>query len=256
MVNEFYQRTLYCIKIIVRLVNFNSLKKISISLFVSNLKTIGPDSLSVTIITAFFIGMVLSLQVVKEFIYLNAIHLVGSVLTIAFLRELSPVLTIVIAIGRICSSFTAELATMIVTEQIDAFYLLGINPITYLVIPKIISFILILPILNIFFIATSLTSCAFICLFFYNIDPRIFWLSSYNVLSFTDIVKSSIKTMILGTLVAIISCAWGLSTRGSTRDIGIAITSSVVTCLLCLFIVDFILSYFMFSTVNSTFHFV
>ena len=256
MFNELYQRTLYGIKIITSLVNFNSLKKTSISLFVSNLRIIGPDSLSVTIITAFFIGMVLSLQVVKEFIYLNAVHLIGSVLTIAFLRELSPVLTIVIAIGRICSSFTAELATMIVTEQIDAFYLLGINPITYLVIPRIISFILILPILNIFFIATSLTSSAFICLFFYNIDPRIFWLSSYHVLCFTDIVKSSIKTMILGGLVAIISCAWGLSTSGSTRDIGIAITSSVVTCLLCLFIVDFMLSYFMFSTVNSTFHFV
>nr|QCI04964.1 hypothetical protein [Callithamnion tetricum] len=256
MVNEFYKRTLYCIKIIASLLNFNSLKKISISLLISQVKMIGPDSVSVTIITAFFIGMVLSLQVVKEFLYLNAIHLIGSVLTIAFLRELSPVLTIVIAIGRICSAFTAELGTMIITEQIDAFYLLGINPIIYLVIPRIISFVMMLPILNIFSIVTSLTSSAFICLLFYDIDPRIFWLSSYRVLSVVDILKSSIKIIILGILVSIISCAWGLATHGSTKNIGLAITSSVVTCLLCLFIVDFILSYFMFSTFSSTFQFV
>lgn len=256
MFNEFHKRILYCIKIIINLLNLNSFKQISISLLLSHAKIIGPDSLAVTIITAFFIGMVLSLQVVKEFLYLNAIHLIGSVLTVAFLRELSPVLTIVVAIGRVCSSFTAELATMIITEQIDAFYLLGINPIKYLVLPRIIGFILMLPILNIFSIITSLTSSAFICLFFYDIDPRVFWLSSYSVLSLMDIIKSSIKTVTLGILVSIISCAWGLSTRGSTQDIGIAITSSVVTCLLCLFIFDFFLSYFMFSAFNSTFQLV
>lgn len=252
MFNELYKQSVSCLKIIEHILNYNSLKKISISLFINHLKIIGPDSLAVTIVAAFFMGMVLSLQVVKEFLYLNAIHLIGSVLTIAFLRELSPILTLIIAIGRICSSFTAELATMIITEQIDAFYLLDIDPIIYLVIPRVISFIIMLPILNIFSLITSLTSSAFVSLVFYGIDPRIFWLSAYSVLSLIDIVKSSVKTIILGFLVSIISCAWGLSTDDSTRGIGLAITSSVVTCLLCLFIVDFILSYFMFSTLNST----
>ena len=88
---------------------------------------IGPGSLTISLVTAFFVSMVFALQVAKELLYLNAINLVGSILTIAFVRELSPVLISVIIIGRVGSSFTAELATMKVTEQVDALYLLNTN---------------------------------------------------------------------------------------------------------------------------------
>lgn len=220
--------------------------------FFSQIYIVGLGSLSVIIISAFFIGLVFSLQIIKEFLYLNAISLVGSVLTISFLRELSPVLTSIILIGKIGSYFTAELATMQVTEQIDALYVLGINPINYLVLPRIIALILMLPILNLFSFITSLFSSAFICFMLYSIDPKIFFESVFYTLSAIDIFKSCIKTIVFGFFIGLISCIWGLTTKGGAKGVGIATTSSVVTSLLCVFILDFLLSYYMFDKLDSS----
>nr|QCI05605.1 hypothetical protein [Cryptopleura ramosa] len=230
-------------------------KKNSINLSLSNLlnqmQIVGPGSISIIVTSAFFIGLVFSLQIIKEFVYLNAVSLVGSVLTISFLRELSPVLTSIILIGKVGSYFTSELATMKVTEQVDALYILGINPIYYLVIPRIIALVFILPILNFVSFVTSLFSSAFICLILYNIDPKIFFTSVFCILSVVDIMKSSLKTLIFGFFISIISCICGLTTKGGAKGVGLSTTSSVVTSLLSVFILDFILSYYMFNKLDS-----
>nr|YP_009296258.1 hypothetical protein Sebd_106 [Sebdenia flabellata]AOM65193.1 hypothetical protein Sebd_106 [Sebdenia flabellata] len=213
---------------------------------------VGPGSLNISLMTAFFVGLVFSLQVVKELLYLGATGLVGAVLALAFVRELSPVLTSVIVIGRIGSSFTAELATMKVTEQLDALYLLDTNPLFYLVVPRVVASICILPILNIFSFATSLASSSFICFILYNIDPIIFFTSCFSALSFSDIIKSLLKTIIFGFFISIISCSWGILATGGAKGVGKSTTASVVTCLLSVFILDFIFSYFMFSRLDSS----
>ena len=148
-----------------------------ISSLVYQLSIVGPNSLFITVITSFFISLVLSLQIVKEFLYLDALQLVGSILSIAFIRELSPVLTSIIIIGRVCSLFTAQLASMVATEQIDVLLVLGINPINYLIIPRVLSMIIGLPLLNILSILTGLISSSFICFVLYNIHPTLFFVS-------------------------------------------------------------------------------
>nr|QCI07501.1 hypothetical protein [Malaconema sp.] len=150
-------------KIIVRLFRLSNLWRVNFFILLEQVLLMGTESLSVIIITAFFIGLVFSLQIVKEFLYLNATNLVGCVLTISFLRELSPVLTSVIVIGKIGSYLTAELATMKISEQIDTLYTLGIDPINYLVLPRILALICILPMLNLISFITSLLSSSFIC---------------------------------------------------------------------------------------------
>lgn len=212
---------------------------------------IGPGSLTISLLTAFFVSMVFALQVAKEFLYLNAVGLVGSILTIAFVRELSPVLISVIIIGRVGSSFTAELATMKVTEQVDALYLLNTNPIIYLVFPRVIACIIMLPILNFLSLATSIASSALICFILYSIDPRTFFISSFAALSLIDLVKSLFKSFVFAIVISIISCYWGLSAKGGAKGVGISTTSSVVTSLLSIFILDFILSYLMFHDLGS-----
>nr|YP_010155904.1 conserved hypothetical plastid protein 63 [Cumathamnion serrulatum]QQY85300.1 conserved hypothetical plastid protein 63 [Cumathamnion serrulatum] len=249
---EYFQKIFIVVKVIFGLCNIYSFSQIDLTILLEQIIILTSASLSTTIITAFFIGLVFSLQIVKEFLYLNAINLVGSVLTISFLRELSPVLTSVILIAKIGSYFTAELATMVVTEQIDVLYILGINPISYLIIPRIISLILILPILNFISFITSLLSCSFICYILYNIDPQIFFISSFSSLSLIDILKSCFKTIIFGFFISIISCVWGLTTKGGSKGVGSSTTSSVVTSLLIVFILDFILSYFMFDNLSSS----
>ena len=229
-------------------------KIININFFniLEQMKLVGPDSLSICLLTAFFIGMVFTLQVVKEFLYLDAVSLVGAVITIAFIRELSPVLTSVVIVGRVCSCFTAELASMKNTEQIDALYLFNTDPLSYLVLPRVLSLVLMLPILNFFSFTTSIASSSFICSTLYSIDSTIFLASSFSCLSLIDIIKSSFKTMIFGFIISTISCSWGLTTSGGAQGVGKSTTSAVVTCLLAIFVFDFLLSYFMFSKLDST----
>nr|YP_010986253.1 mlaE family lipid ABC transporter permease subunit [Pachymeniopsis lanceolata]WOL37171.1 mlaE family lipid ABC transporter permease subunit [Pachymeniopsis lanceolata] len=237
---------------------FNSLfiqyriSKIELFNTLDQILLVGPGSLSISLVTACFVGFVFTLQVAKEFLYFDAASLIGAVLTIAFIRELSPVLTSVIIIGRIGSCFTAELATMKVTEQIDALYLLDTNPVIYLVLPRVLASIVMLPMLNIFSFSTSLASSAFICFILYGIDPVLFFLSSFSALSFSDIINSLLKTIVFALAISMISCSWGLKAKGGAKGVGQSTTSSVVTCLLTVFILDFILSYIMFSNLESS----
>jgi len=244
------KKTVLILDIITKMLKFYSNTNKYILLYQINV--IFSASLSVTLIVAFFIGLVFSLQIVKEFLYLNAITLIGSVLSISFLRELSPVLTSVILIAKIGSYFTAELATMRITEQIDALYILGIDPINYLIKPRILAFILILPLLNILSFITSLISSCFICYILYNLDPRVFFISVFSILSWLDIIKSFIKIFFFAFFISLISCVLGLTSEGGAKGIGKSTTNSVVISLVVVFILDFILSYYMFDNVEST----
>nr|QCI05152.1 hypothetical protein [Centroceras clavulatum] len=228
-------------------------KKTNIKYVLWQIQNIGNNSLAIILLTGFFVGMVFSLQLIKELIYLNATNLVGSILTISFIRELSPILTSIIIIGRVGSCFTSELASMYITEQIDVLYILGIDPLIYLVLPRVYACVLILPILTILSFVTSLFSSAYLCFFLYNIDSTIFFNAAISCLYSIDIIKSSLKSCIFGLIISLISCSWGLSANSSSKDVGVSTTSSVVTSLILVLIIDFILSYFMFNNVEETF---
>nr|YP_009565077.1 hypothetical protein [Gelidium galapagense]QBA96428.1 hypothetical protein [Gelidium galapagense] len=237
-------------------IGLSSLSSILLSIDIFSLleqmKLAGPDSLSISIITAFFVSMVFTLQIVKEMLYLNTTNIIGAVLALAFIRELSPVLTAVILIGRVASSYAAELAAMKVTEQLNALYLLETNPLLYLVLPRVLASIFMLPILNLISFVTSIAGSVFICFIFYSIDPNLFLSSAFSVISIVDIIKSSIKMLFFSLTVSIISCLYGLSATGGAYGVGRSTTNAVVSCLLVIFILDFILSYLMFNHLDSS----
>nr|YP_009391581.1 hypothetical protein [Laurenciella marilzae]ARW59725.1 hypothetical protein [Laurenciella marilzae] len=212
-------------------------------------------SLFITIITSFFISLVFSLQIVKEFLYLDAIKLVGTVFAVSFVRELSPVLTSVVIIGKVCSSFTSELATMVATEQLDALFILGIDPIRYLLFPRIIAMVLGLPMLNLISILTSFLSGSFICFILYDIHPNFFFDSVFYDNLILDLSKSLLKTIIFAFCISIISCVWGITSLVGSKFVGVSTTSSVVICLITVFILNFILSYVLFDNQLSSFQF-
>lgn len=164
------------VKLLVFLINPDIFSNMSYKNLIKQIIIVGPESLFITMTTSFFISLVLSLQVVKEFLYLGADNLVSSMLAISFIRELSPVITSIIIIGKVASFFTAELATMVVTEQIDALFVLGISPIYYLILPRILATTLILPFLHLFSLFTSFMSSSFICFVLYNLEPSFFFL--------------------------------------------------------------------------------
>nr|YP_009313643.1 Hypothetical protein ycf63 [Helminthocladia australis]SCW21897.1 Hypothetical protein ycf63 [Helminthocladia australis] len=221
---------------------------------INQLQLMGIGSLGIVLLTSCFIGMIFTFQVARELTYLNATKLVGSILTVTFLRELSPVLTAVIVTGRIGSAYTAEIASMQVTDQIDVLYVLHIDPIDYLVKPRVLACIIMLPFLNIMSLVTSIASSIFISAVLYHIAPMTFLISSYSSLSIPDMFYSMIKTGVFGLIIGIISCTWGLTTKGGAINVGESTTSSVVTTLLMIFISDFFLSLLMFHDANSLFY--
>ena len=193
------------------------------------------------------------MQIVKEFLYLDAPQLIGIIVSVSLIRELSPVLTSIVLVSRICSLFTSELCMMFVTEQIDALFILGINPINYLIVPRILSVVICLPLLNLISVTTGFFSASFISFVLYGIYPRLLFNSLIYDSFLVDLSKSSLKTVIFGFSISLISCVWGMTTRDGSKGVGISTTSSVVTCTLIIFVLNFVLSYFLFEDLVSSF---
>ncbi len=214
---------------------------------VAQMNMVGPESLSIALVTAGFVGMVFTIQVAREFIYFGATTTVGGVLALALTRELAPVLTAVVVAGRVGSAFAAEIGTMRVTEQIDALYMLKTDPIDYLVVPRVLACTLMLPILNLMSLVVGMTGGLVIAYSLYDINPTVFLKSVQNFLELWDIFSSMIKSAIFGGVIAVIGCSWGLTTTGGAKGVGQSTTTAVVTSLLAVFILNFFLSWLMFQ---------
>jgi len=211
---------------------------------------VGTESIPIALITAAFVGGVFTIQVAKEFIRFGAQSVIGGVLAIALTRELSPVLTAVIIAARIGSAFAAEIGTMRVTEQIDALLMLRTDPIDYLVTPRVIACILMLPILTIFALITGIVGASLVSQSFYNINPVAFFNSVQIFLKPWDLVSAILKSVVFGGLIAVIGTNWGLTTTGGAKGVGESTTTAVVTALLAIFASNFFLSWLLFGSVG------
>jgi phospholipid/cholesterol/gamma-HCH transport system permease protein len=169
------------------------------------------------------------------------------VLAVALTRELTPVLTAVVLAGRVGSAFAAEIGTMKVTEQIDALLMLKTDPIDYLVIPRLLACLIMLPILTLLCLVTGMSGGLLIATRIYNLSDTVFLDSARDFLDIWDISSSMIKACCFGVLIAIIGCSWGLTTTGGAKGVGQSTTTAVVTALLVIFISNFFLSWVMFQ---------
>jgi phospholipid/cholesterol/gamma-HCH transport system permease protein len=211
------------------------------------MSVVGTDSLLITLVTASFVGAVFTIQVAKEFINFGATQAIGGVLAIALSRELSPVLTAVIIAGRVGSAFAAEIGTMKVTEQIDALYMLRSDPVTYLITPRILACVLMMPILTVFSFLTGMVGGIVICQNAYNIPQEVFLDSVKTFLKTWDLVAAIVKAGVFGALIGTIGSTWGITTTGGAKGVGQSTTTAVVTALLAIFVSNFFLSWLFFS---------
>ncbi len=214
---------------------------------------VGPDSLTIALVTAAFVGMVFTIQVAREFLNFGAVQAIGGVLALALSRELSPVLTAVVLAARVGSAFAAEIGTMKVTEQIDALYVLKSDPIDYLVIPRLLACCLMLPMLTMLSLVVGLVGGILVAKGFYNISHVTFIDSIQSFIQVWDLVSALIKAVIFGALIAIIGCNWGLTTTGGAKGVGESTTTAVVMALIAIFITNFFLSWLMFQGLGRQF---
>ncbi|MEM7725287.1 MAG: MlaE family lipid ABC transporter permease subunit [Cyanobacteria bacterium P01_A01_bin.45] len=202
----------------------------------------GPASISPVILVNACAGMIFTIQTARELEQFGAASNVGGAFALAFCRELAPILSASIIAGQVGSSFAAEIGAMQVTEQIDALYMLRTDPIDYLVLPRVIACCLMLPVVTMIALVTGICGGIFAAQQFYQISPTTFLDSVRDFLEPSDVFIVVIKGFIFGTLVAVIGCNWGLTTRGGVKQVGASATAAVVTTWVCIFMIDFLLS--------------
>lgn len=214
----------------------------------SHMVTAGPNSVFPVLLVSGFAGMIFTIQTARELVRFGAVDAVGGAFALAFCRELAPILTASIIAGQVGSAFAAEIGAMRVTEQIDALYMLKTNPIDYLVLPRVIACVLMMPIMMVFALVVGIIGGGFAASKFYNIDPEAFLESVRTFLQPSDLNMILVKGIIFGAIVAINGCSWGLTTKGGAKEVGESATTAVVTTWVLIFMMDFFISVFMFDS--------
>jgi phospholipid/cholesterol/gamma-HCH transport system permease protein len=207
---------------------------------------IGVRSLSVVLITGIFTGMVLALQSSYGFSKFGAEGLVGVIVTLSMTRELGPVLTSLMVTGRAGSAMAAEIGTMRVTEQIDALTVMALNPIKYLVAPRVVASFLMLPILTIISDFTGIVGGYIVGVKMLGINEGAFMNRIEKGVALTDIYNGLVKAAVFGLILSVISCYKGYNTRGGAQGVGRATTEAVVLSSVTILISDYILTSLMF----------
>jgi len=168
--------------------------------------------------------------------------LVGSTIAIALTRELGPVLTGLIVTGRVASAMATELGTMRVTEQIDALYTMAVNPVQYLVVPRVIAGLTMIPILTIFFNVLGITSAYYISVNMLGIDAGSFMRNINQYLQPRDVTIGIVKSIVFGVTITLVACYKGFNASGGARGVGQATTSAVVFNFIAIFVIDYVIT--------------
>jgi len=208
---------------------------------------IGVRSLPVVLITAIFTGMVFSLQTFTGFKRFGAEALVGTVVALSMTRELGPVLTGLIVAGRAGAAMAAELGTMRVTEQIDALETLATNPIKYLIAPRFIAGVFMLPALALIADITGIIGGYFVTVGLFGTSSIVYWKRTWDYLVAGDILNGLMKAAFFGASISLISCFKGFYTHGGAEGVGKATTGAVVLSSMTILISDYFLSAWLFS---------
>ena len=206
------------------------------------IEQVGVNSIPVVLITGAFTGMVLALQSYTGFKRFNAEAFVGTVVALSMTRELGPVLSGLMVSGRVGSAMAAELGTMQVTEQIDALYTLATNPIKYLIVPRFLASLIIMPILTLFADLVGILGGYMVSVYLLGSNPTIYIRRTYDFLDLEDIYIGLFKACIFGMIIATIGCYQGFNTQGGAEGVGKATTRAVVWSSLLILIANYFIT--------------
>jgi phospholipid/cholesterol/gamma-HCH transport system permease protein len=202
---------------------------------------IGVSSISVVVVTGLFLGMVLAVEAYAQFHPFGLDLALGTISITAILSELGPVLAAVMLAGRVGSSMAAELGTMRVTEQIDALSCLGVDPVHYLVTPRFLACLLLIPLLTVIADLAGIVGSSLICIYVYRIDPHQYWEHILKFVGLWELLTGIGKAVVFGGVLALISCFRGFRSRAGAEGVGRAATEAFVWSFITILILDFFL---------------
>ena len=217
-----------------------------------NFYAVGVLSLPVVALTGTFIGMVLALQSYHQFKTMGLESKLGAVITMSLVRELGPVLAATMLAGRVGSAMAAVIGTMRVTEQIDALVAMGANPIHYLVVPRFLACVLLIPALTIMADFMGIVGGYFFSVIVFGIDHAQYLKNSRDFVGGFDFFTGIFKSVFFGAIIAIVSCYRGFHCQAGAEGVGRAATSAFVESFVMILAVDIVLNMFL-DGVHSTF---
>lgn len=209
---------------------------------------LGYQSLIIVLLTSLFTGMVFALESAVQAVQYGFGSFVGGIVSYTNVRELGPMLTAVVVAGRVCAAIAAELGSMTVTEQVEALQSLGLAPVRFLVVPRVLSLMIMLPLLTVFADVVGVLGGQWIAHVQAHIAYNDFMSSARQTIGFEDVVKGLFKSVVFGVIIALVGSYQGLTTTGGAAGVGKSTTSAVVICIILIFIMNFLLSYFLYGT--------
>jgi phospholipid/cholesterol/gamma-HCH transport system permease protein len=209
---------------------------------IEQMDRIGVGSLTIIVLTGFFTGGVLTLQTYPTLASYGAVDQLGYLVSLSLVRELGPVLTALMVTGRVVSAISAELGSMVVSQQIDAMRALGTDPVRKLVTPRIIALIITLPLLTILADVIGIVGGWTVSVMLYDLPSSMFLTSVRDGITTDDIIGGFIKPLVFGFLMGTVACYKGLKTEGGTVGVGRSTTAAVVTASIVVIISDFFLA--------------
>jgi phospholipid/cholesterol/gamma-HCH transport system permease protein len=198
----------------------------------------GADAVPISLILSFLMGAILAFQAAIQLRKFGANIFVADLVSVAICLEMGPLMTAMIVSGRSGAAFAAQIGTMQVTEEVDALRIMAIDPIRYLVSPRILAVALVLPCLTLFADMVGVLGGCLVAAFSLDITPTAFFSQAKKVLEVSDVAKGLIKSFAFGIEIALIGCLRGFQVRGGAESVGQATTSAVVTSIFVLTVTD------------------
>lgn len=208
--------------------------------FLKQCFAIGNQSLALISITGIIIGLVLTIQSRPVLVSFGAVSMLPGMVAISIIREMGPVITALICAGKIGSSMGAEIGSMRVTEQIDAMEVSSTNPIKFLIVPRVLAAIFMLPILTLYADALGILGSWIGANIKGDVSFVLFITQAFNSVEFLDLFPAVIKTFFFGAVISLVGCYKGFNAGRGTESVGIAANSAVVMASLLVIIVDLI----------------
>ena len=209
---------------------------------ISHMEFVGNKSVLIILLSGLFTGLALAYQIYLGFKLVNATSLVGPTVALGISRELGPVLTGLIVAARAGGAMAARLGTMRVTEQIDALEVMGVNPVQYLVSPRVIAATMMMPLLCGIFDFVAMLGAYWICIGLFDIDEAQFWERTTLLLEPYHINEGLFKSAVFGLFFAVICTHRGFTTKGGAEGVGSSTNRGVVSSMVMIIILDFFLT--------------
>jgi len=208
----------------------------------SQMVFVGAKSILIVFFVSFFTGIVIAMQSAYQLARLGAVVYVAALVSVSMARELGPVLTSLVIAGRVGAAIAAELGTMKVTEQIEALKTIALNPVRFLVVPRFLALLVMVPCLTIFAVLCGIYGGFLVGVFNLHINPHLYWSTTFKFLVTKDVLTGLYKSIVFGVIIALIGCYQGLNTKGGAEGVGKSTTASVVTSFILIILADCIMT--------------